>query len=437
MLKNYKEAQKFINDLKRNIISEDKCKTDIDGHKIYFGGLNRIKELLRKINNPEDNLKIIHVVGTSGKGSVCSWLNYFLSNLGYKTGMFTSPSLITDIERISINDQFISPEEFVKNLNVLIPHIKQMKKHFKEGDPSPFEVVTVIAYMYLADQKVDYAIIEAGLGGKYDSTNATQKSIISVLTSVGEDHTDLLGDIHMIARDKASICEKSKKLITAVKEENILKDIKEICERYSSKLIEIKEEDSAALVEYKPNNIPEKIFLNYVLAIQVLKNIGITAKLSKDDFNNMKLPARFELFSENPKVILDGAHNMSKIKILFEYLKLNKLENIVCLFSVFEDKDFEEIIKFVSKKVSKIIFTQIDKRGRKSPGFDKLEKIALENLEDKNIYIEPNNLKAFVLARKIVEPNETIVVTGSFVHVAKIRELKWDEETILFKRKAI
>jgi len=433
MLKNYEEAKQFFKDLKQPDSKSMDIEKDEEGNKIYFGGLNRIKELLRLLGNPEDKLKIIHISGTAGKGTVAEAISHILTKNNFKVGVFTSPSLVTDIERIEINNKFISSEEFVGILNKIYPSVKYMDKHFKNSNLSAFEIYTAMAYLYFANQNVDYAVIEVGLGGKYDSTNAIKKSEISILTSVGLDHVEFLGnDIKQIAKDKASIVEKSGVLLTAVKDKELINVIEDTCKSYDSKLIVL----DPSLGKNKLN-IPEKIWRNYELALLAVNNLSLEIDIKNIDFLYLKLPARFETIRENPRLILDGAHNDAKITVLLEYLSLNKIDKVICIFSSFEDKDWKIMLQKLSSKIDKIIFTDVFKRDRKSIDINSMKEFASNFFVEENMFLEKNNLRAYKLAKEITKKSDTILVTGSFVHVSKIRSLFWDEEKILLLRRII
>ncbi len=173
------------------------------------------------------------------------------------------------------------------------------------------------------------------------------------------------------------------------------------------------------------------------LSLSALKEIDIDIEVTKEDIKKFKLPCRYELLSSSPRIILDGAHNLSKVETLFSLLSEDNISNVVCVFSIYKDKNYEDVLKFVCRNTSKIILTSITKRGRVSPDLDEMKSIASDVLSEENIYIEENNIKAFVLARKISNRNLPILITGSFTLCARIRELNFNEEKILVTRRVI
>lgn len=185
---------------------EDALRYIEETHK--FGirlGLENISKLLEMLGNPQDNLNIIHVAGTNGKGSTCSFITKILQTAGYNVGLYTSPYLETFTERIRVNGYNISEEEVASIVTLIKTKIDEM---VSEGYsyPTEFEIVTAMAFYYYNKQKVDYVVLEVGMGGRYDATNIINKSLISVITPVSLDHIDALGDtIGKIAYEKAGI----------------------------------------------------------------------------------------------------------------------------------------------------------------------------------------------------------------------------------------
>jgi len=437
MLKNFEEVKKFLLDIDRPILKDKDLELDEDGHKVYFGGLRKVEKLLSLVDNPEQNLNIIHVAGTAGKGSVCNWLRIFLNKAGYKVGILTSPHITSFIEEIQIDNLFIPEDVFISYINKLMPEIKWMRRHFKAGGPSIYEIIFVISLLYFKDEKCDYVVLEAGMGGKYDATNSISKSIVSIITSISEDHLEMLGDINMITKDKSSIVEKSGLLVSNTKKKSIIDNIDYICKKYDAKHLQPSDSFTKKISKIINNKLNSTLLSNLSLALFTLDKINIQVDLDINDLEKFKLPCRFEMFSEEPLIILDGAHNMSKIKTLFDLLDDNNIKKPIIIFSIFTDKEYESVIEFVSKRASKIILTTISKRGRVSPSLKSMKDIAKKFMDEKDIYSEENNLRAFMLSKTLSDKTKPILVTGSFIHCAKIRELRWNEDKILLSRKII
>ncbi len=201
-------------------------------------GLQRIQKLMSLLDNPEKKLKVIHIGGTNGKGSTSAMVASILQEAGYRVGLFTSPHLHSYTERIQINRVQIEKERLAQLLNTIKPYMEQMVADGYEH-PTEFEVYTAMALLYFAQEKVDFAVIEVGLGGLIDSTNVVDP-LVAVITNVGMDHMDYLGStIQEITRVKAGIIKPGCKVVTAVDNREALEIIKEVCQKNKVELIQV------------------------------------------------------------------------------------------------------------------------------------------------------------------------------------------------------
>ncbi|MDU7904874.1 MAG: Mur ligase family protein, partial [Peptostreptococcaceae bacterium] len=220
---NYNEALKFIH----------------ESHK--FGmrrGLENIKKLLELLGNPQDNLKIIHVAGTNGKGSTCSFISTILKQSGYKVGLYTSPFLETFTERIRVNGENIPENEVGNIVNIIKEKIDIMVNEGYDY-PTEFEIVTAMAFYYFNKERVDFVALEVGLGGRYDATNVIKKPIATVITSISLDHVGILGDtLDKIAFEKGGIIKENCDVIVYPQKNEASKVLKEICNEKNAKYIE-------------------------------------------------------------------------------------------------------------------------------------------------------------------------------------------------------
>ncbi|MGN1329335.1 MAG: bifunctional folylpolyglutamate synthase/dihydrofolate synthase [Eubacterium sp.] len=287
-------------------------------------GLERIYALLEKMGNPQNKLKIIHVAGTNGKGTVCSVLAKSLENHGFKVGLFTSPWVVDYREQIQINGDYISEKAFTEYIEA-----------YGDFDTTEFETVTAIAYKYFYDMNVDYAVIECGMGGAGDSTNAIPTPVLSVITSVSLDHTNFLGDtIEKIAFEKAGII-KEKGTAILYPNPKTAHIFRQRCSDVGARLVEVSDKGN-----YYDNDI------------ETVKN-ALRALEIKDDIYKVNLPARCEFITEN--IILDGAHNTDGALALEKNLPNRDITAVIGMMS---DKDIDSYLKIIAPHCKRIITTK-------------------------------------------------------------------------------
>lgn len=286
-------------------------------------GLLRIEALLSKMGNPQNILKIIHIAGTNGKGTVASTLAQCLTDNGFKVGLFTSPWLEDYREQITVNGEYIPEADFAKYVT-----------EYGKEDATEFELVTAIMYKYFADVNVDYAVVECGMGGKGDSTNAISTPVLSVVTSVSMDHTNFLGNtLEAIATEKAGIIKQNGTIVLYPNPncENIFENR---CRETDSRLIKVEDKG-----DFKMNNLET--------VKSCLKELGIDS-----DVQLKKLPARQEYIADN--IMLDGAHNADGALALAKYLPTKKITAVI---GMMRDKDVDFYLKTIAPHCKKIIAT--------------------------------------------------------------------------------
>ncbi|MBU90505.1 folylpolyglutamate synthase/dihydrofolate synthase [Candidatus Woesearchaeota archaeon] len=363
--------------------------------------LVNMKVLLKKLNNPEKRLKYIHVAGTNGKGSVCAMLNSILTNAGYKVGMYTSPHLKNFNERIRVNNRLISDKD-------IINYYLRIKKYVT--NQTFFEITTALAFLYFNDKKVDFAVIETGLGGRLDSTNVI-KPLISIITNVGVEHTEYLGNtIEKIAQEKAGIIKKNVPVVTAARG-SALATIKKISNEKHSKLYTV----SKKTIEYKIALKGEFQKQNASIAIKtidILKN-NYDLKISKNNVKNgllnAKWPGRFQFLNKN--TIIDSAHNPSGFKTLFKELKNIDYNKLILVVGFSDDKDIETISKII--RADKVIITKSNNERAYNPS-------TIKKYFNKKSIIIKNPKKALDYAKDIAENNDLILITGSIFLVGEL-----------------
>lgn len=336
--------------------------------KFYINlGLDRISKLLNLIDNPQDKIKTIHIAGTNGKGSVCAMLNNILINAGYNVGLYTSPHLINYTERIKINNNEISQNDFGK-------YIFEVCKIADENkiDLTEFEILTASAFKYFADNNVDIAIIETGLGGRYDATNTIKKPLLSVITSISLDHTDRLGNsFEQIAFEKAGIIKENSTVATSISN-NGFKTIKQVANDKNADLhtvetpIEINFINGKNIINYNGEQIEFSLLGLYqkenvslaLRTIEYLQSQGFNMPLSsiKNGLKTVKWSARLEYIKEK-NLLIDGAHNPDAANELSKSLDYYfKNEKRIFIYSTINTKDYSQITKILFKPEDEIYY---------------------------------------------------------------------------------
>lgn len=287
-------------------------------------GLSRIAKLLHDMGNPQNKLHIIHIAGTNGKGTAANLISKNLISCGYNVGLFTSPWITDYREQIQINGEFISKEAFAEYVT-----------EFSSADATEFELLTAIMYKYFFDKKVDYAVVECGMGGKEDSTNAIPAPDLAVITSVSMDHTGFLGSTLLdIARQKAGIIKKNS---TAVLYPNPLCEyvFEQQCIDTGSRLVKVSD-----FGDFKLNN--------FETAKAALECLG-----EKVSVKAVSLPARQEYIGSD--IMIDGAHNENGAYGLAKYLPKNR--SITAVIGMMKDKDVDAYLRIIAPHCSRIITT--------------------------------------------------------------------------------
>ena len=394
--------------------------------------LDKIRLLLEEFDNPQDKIQTIHIAGTNGKGSTTKMLAKALASKN-KTATFTSPYIRRINEAIAINECDISGDEFVDL-------VKRLKKPIEMLDNkgyylSYFEVLTAMAYIYFYEQKVDVAIIETGLGGLLDSTNIIKKPLASVITTISMDHMNILGDsIEEIAYQKAGIIKKDCPVFIYPNNQIAMQVFsKKVDETNSASFtfnkdeVNIKQADDKANVfdfrnykDVKLKLLGKHQIYNACLALLILdyfkKDFNIDEKIIKDALENTENIGRLTTISSNPRVIVDGSHNKEAIDALIDTLKSFSYEKLIIGFSVLKDKDYEYIIRRLSKIADELIVTSID--NPRAFDFDELSYITKEKFKAA-ITIEDNK-KAYEYSKNICGRNDLVLWCGSLYLISDI-----------------
>ncbi len=359
--------------------------------------LSTMKYFMEELGYPEKDLKCIHIAGTNGKGSITEMMSNILVKAGYRTGKFMSPHLICYNERMAIDNKNISDKEMEQLILELMPKIEKYNQNH-DTKMTLFELETTMALLYFSRNHCDFVVLETGLGGLHDCTNIINSSI-SIISSIGYDHMNLLGDtLAQIATQKAGIIKENGDTIFVSQENEVNEIIRKTCQEKGNILHEIDPEDIAEIrfehdftqfhyKNYKAIQIPLKgvkqpqnaaICLECVNLLKS-KNVEISEHAIKEGLENVVHKGRFEMVSKNPPIIFDGAHNEPAIQHLRENIDLYyKNAKKVFIFSVLGTKDYTKILAQILQEDAIFIFTDGKEEGRfvsKEELYDKASKM--------------------------------------------------------------
>ena len=387
-------------------------------------GLDNIKEICKHLGNPQNSYKVIHITGTNGKGSTSTTVETILLEAGFKVGKYTSPHILHFNERIAFNNEYISNSDIAKYYEKVKTIIN------KYNIPATFfEVTTAMMFEYFKDVKADYVILEAGMGGRYDATNICD-NIVSVITNVSLEHTEYLGDtIYKIAREKAGIIKNCPYTIYADSNPDVKKAIDEetnssvnVLEKYKDAYYNLDFSNFLTNISIGDNKYEYSLFgdyqfTNFLCAYEVTKYLKISEEIINKAVSKVIWQCRFEVFSKEPLVIFDGAHNAAGVDELCKIVKQHfKKDDVSILVSILKDKDRTTMFKKLNDISSNIILTSIPDNPRASTAKELYEFV--ENKRD--FTFEEDPIKAYSMA--ISSKRKLTICCGSFYILIKLKE---------------
>ncbi len=404
--------------------------------------LRRVFEILGRLGNPQNKTKSLHITGTNGKGSTCAMLASVLTAAGYKTGLYTSPHLVTTRERFMINGRMISEEELADILTRIKPEIEEVNRHATYGKLTVFEILTVLGFVYFAENNCEVQVLEVGMGGKVDATNVIQPEVC-LLTSISYDHCYILGDtLTLIAGEKCGIIKPGCVVVSHPQPEEAARVIRENCREKAVKLIQVGKDVTRQSLKYDYEHqvievkgrldayqVSIPLLGQYQLdntsaalaALEVLIERGY--HISKDNIiqglAKVDFPGRMNIISRKPLIVVDGGHNPGAAHNLKEAIvKYFPPANKVLVVGIASDKDIPGIIKELAPVFKTVITTR-----SKSPRSAKPEFIAAEFAKYGITAQTSESVKQAVEeARKKVGENGLILVTGSLYVVGETIE---------------
>lgn len=379
---NYEEAREYLDQVSK-------------GGSVL--GLDNMRELLKRLKNPQDSLKFVHISGTNGKGSVLAYVSTVFKEAGYRTGRYISPTLFSYREKIQVNESFIGREDLARLTEEVKKAAEEMQNSGK-GFPTIFEIETALAFLYFAEQKCDIVILETGLGGALDATNVITTSVMEVITSISMDHMEFLGDtLGKIALQKAGIIKPHTSVVSAVQDMEAMEVIRDVCRKKECVFDTVDQEQIKDIsygyegqsFSYKDwKNIKISLMGSYQIknaalaleAIEALRKLGYELN-DKAVYQGMKTAVwkgRFTVISKEPFIIMDGAHNQAAAEELVRSLKLYYPgKKFYYIFGMFRDKDYHQVIRLTAPLAEHIVTVETPENPRALPA-EELKKAVAE-----------------------------------------------------------
>jgi dihydrofolate synthase / folylpolyglutamate synthase len=405
--------------------------------------LERMRSLLKKLGNPHEEFKTVHIAGTKGKGSTCAMVAAMLQASGYKVGLYTSPHLVDVRERVQINGQMIPTADFARLVRLVEPIVAKAKP-----TPTYFDVLTAIAFKYFAEHKVDIAIIETGLGGRLDSTNVL-KPEVTAITSISKDHMAQLGNtLGKIATEKGGIFKHNVPALSVLQDPEAEASLKACAQKVGAPLEIVGKEiefsyrfESSRMLG--PHNrvcltttntkfehlavplVGEHQAINCGLALSIidkLKGRGfvINDMHAMEGLKALSMPGRMEQISTNPRVIVDGAHNAASVDAFMRAIGQHvPYDSMVLIFGCCSDKDVTGMLEKITGGADKVIFTKVDNIRTADP-----HELAAQYTElyGKMAQVAGSLEEALAIANRAVSKEDLVCITGSFYLVGEAKK---------------
>lgn len=417
-------------------------------------GLDAIEGLLEELGHPEDNLKIVHIAGTNGKGSIFAYLSSILIAAGFKVGRYISPTISCYEERFQINGKYITKDKLARLYNIVEEAMKREEE--KTGlKPTLFEVETAISFLYFKEEEVDYALIEVGMGGRMDATNVIRHPELTVISSISYDHQAFLGDtLEEISWQKAGIIKESCPVVLSENSDEVCKVIEQEAKKKRVKCIEIEPTDYEVLSEtpygstflWKEQRYETKLpgrhqVSNAVTALATSeylfhkdyeKNNARKAIAKKLDEMNVKSaqqggiirtcwPGRLEVLKKEPLFYRDGAHNPDGAKKLAAFLqKYFTNKKIIYIMGVLKDKEYKKMLRYLMPMAKEVyVFKPKNERGLSA----QILADTIKEVADVSVTIESDVNAAVFRALDTAKPDDVLVACGSLSFMEEMEDI--------------
>lgn len=403
-------------------------------------GLDSIKELCRELGNPQETLKFVHIAGTNGKGSTLAFISTILQAAGYRVGRYVSPTIFEYRERIQVDGKMISKVA----LGELMEQVKAACERMVArglSQPTPFEVETALAFLYFQKKKCDIVVLETGMGGLYDATNLITTTQVAVITSVGMDHMQFLGDtVEKIAGQKAGIIKNECYVICMKQDEAVMQVVDQAANEKQAMLV-VAGAEEAAKVRY---GVEKQQFdyagmknltialagkhqiANAVVAIEVVRALGqkgfaVSEQAIREGLLATRWPGRFTVVSKKPLFIVDGAHNedaAQKLADSIEFYFTNR--RIIYIMGILKDKEYDKVISLTHKYADQIITVTPPNNPRAMHAYDLAKEIAkvhtavtaVDSLEE-----------AVEMSSLLAGKDDVIIAFGSLSYLGRLMDI--------------
>lgn len=407
-------------------------------------GLERIRELLTRLGEPQNQCKVVHIAGTNGKGSILACMDAILQDAGYQVGRYISPTVFCYLERFQINGHFMEEAVFADYLSRIRPVVEEMEQDGIIGITA-FEMETALAFLYFQEQPVDLVLLETGMGGRLDATNVVAHPLCTILAAISLDHMKLLGDtIKAIAYEKAGILRDDVPCVVYPENEEAMSVIETQCRLHNvepilpdlAQLTIINEDLNYEIFDYK--NVKYELGLlgkhQIYNALTAIEALNVIKDKLKYDLNNVNIQnglhnavwrGRFEILERSPYVIRDGAHNMEAARCLYEQItKHFTNRRIIYIIGILKDKEYDAMLSLLIPLASRVYVITVPDNSRALPA-EELASVVRKYCQDVILAESPE--QAYGLARAAAAPEDVIVAFGSLYYIGRIGYGKWNE----------
>lgn len=411
----------------------------------------RMRYFLSLLGHPERGIRFVHIAGTAGKGSVATMVHEILTAAGERTGLFTSPYTTTSIEKVRVARSYIAPGEFAALVDELKPVIDHAYERGPYGGPSYFEVFFALALLAFRRRRCTWAVLEAGLGGRYDATNAISPPAVSAITNVDLDHTDILGKtLAKIARDKAGIIKRGSIFLTAERRKNLLHVFRQICRAQGARFVSIADQPTNIRLHHRyslfrihGSKYRYRIQLagghqvaNAMLARRIAMTLNVAEQCIVRGLARARIPCRLEIVQRRPLVVIDGAHSVVKMKATRDALPLFPYRRLILVLAIAQDKDVVGMVRAIARNADRVLTTRFQIPQRTCTDPVKLARIMRRTVPSRvNVSFSYDPWIALRRALHSAGKDDLVLITGSLYLAGELRQ-RWHSEAEILRQRS-